>query len=70
MSKYEFDTILERLKSKLKQSPHSMGALLADEKNEEKAVKIIRWLLDNEKIIRTDEGDLIWKPQKHADNTD
>ena len=61
LSKYEFDLILDELKSALKDTPRSIAELLADGKNESKIIKVIRWLIDNEKIIETDNHKLSWK---------
>ncbi|MDR2563905.1 MAG: RecQ family ATP-dependent DNA helicase [Prevotellaceae bacterium] len=61
LSKYEFDLILDDLKSTLKDSPRSIAELIADRKDEAKTIKVIRWLIDNGKIIETKEGKLLWK---------
>jgi len=50
MSKYEFDLILEYIKTSLKDNPLSMEELLSNSDSPEKTIKVIRWLLDNEKI--------------------
>lgn len=61
LSKYEFDLILDDIKEKLKSDLISLDDLMASlETNEEKNLKVIQWLLDNEKIIKTTDGLLTW----------
>ena len=60
MSKYEFDTIVEHLKGKLTKNSFEFEQVVDwfNEK-EEKAIKVIRWLIDNEKILK-DGNSLRW----------
>jgi ATP-dependent DNA helicase RecQ len=65
LSKYEFDIILDEVKSILSKSKPGMEELV---KNisfpEEKSVKVIRWLLDHDKIIRDPDLGLRWSERK------
>jgi len=65
LSKYEFDLILDKLKEKLLYNLISIDELVNQGgKNKEKTLKVIQWLLDNNKIIK-DEGDLLtWNMEK------
>ena len=62
LSKYEFDLILEEIKSLL-----ASDGILADELMKkishpgEKVIKVMRWLLDHDKIISKPDGTLAWK---------
>ncbi|NOZ48069.1 MAG: RecQ family ATP-dependent DNA helicase [Chlorobi bacterium] len=61
LSKYEFDSILEEIKLLLKKEPLTLDKLVDSiSKKEEKTVKVIRWLLDNHKIIYNDINLLQW----------
>ena len=62
LSKYEFDIVLEEVKEKLKNEPLTLENLVDGIKqNSDKVLKVIRWLLDNEKIVKTDNELLRWK---------
>jgi ATP-dependent DNA helicase RecQ len=62
LSKYEFDLILDDIKSALTESKLDAEELVKKvEYPEEKVVKVIRWLLDHNKIISDDERLLSWK---------
>ncbi len=62
MSKYEFDLILEEIKEILgKESPDAEGLVKRVDYPEEKVVKVLRWLLDHNKILRGDDYSLTWK---------
>jgi ATP-dependent DNA helicase RecQ len=50
LSKYEFDLFLEKIKSILIQSPATLKDIVEQTKKPEKTIKVIRWLMDNEKI--------------------
>lgn len=54
LNKYEFDLILEKLKLRLTQTPATLDELVGDIEYPEKTIKVIRWLLDNGKIIQED----------------
>jgi ATP-dependent DNA helicase RecQ len=62
MSTYEFDLILDRLKSLISGGEMTMEDLVsAVEYPSEKVVKVIRWLLDHNKIITAGDNTLAWK---------
>lgn len=61
VSKYEFDTISEQIK-KLLLEPRFYEELLAHiEGKRENAVKIVRWLLENEKIVYRVDNRMEWQ---------
>jgi ATP-dependent DNA helicase RecQ len=58
MSKYEFDVIVDELKLKLTKNSFEFDQVVDwFHDKEEKAIKVIRWLVDNEKILK--EGNLL-----------
>jgi len=63
LSELEFDTVLEKIKPLLKQQPRSIKELADEVKgvNEDKIIKVIQWLLDNDKIMYNKTLDLSWK---------
>jgi ATP-dependent DNA helicase RecQ len=62
LSKYEFDLILEEIKSLLDKKRYKMEDLVKKIKYpEDRVIKVIRWLLDHDKIIRDDEMNMAWK---------
>jgi ATP-dependent DNA helicase RecQ len=64
ISKYEFDMIVEELKADIHDSPMLLKSLVdkhSKRYSEEKILKVIRWLLDNNKIEYADTDLLIWK---------
>ncbi|MDA3892805.1 MAG: RecQ family ATP-dependent DNA helicase [Salinivirgaceae bacterium] len=62
LSKYEFDKVLEEIKAKLKAKPLKFEDLVDSVKqNSEKVIKVIQWLLDNDKIVKGDDMLLNWK---------
>jgi ATP-dependent DNA helicase RecQ len=62
LSKYEFDLILEEVKKILSSQNVEVGELVKlTGFPEEKAVKVIRWLLDHNKIWQDEEMKLSWK---------
>jgi ATP-dependent DNA helicase RecQ len=61
LSKYEFDIILEEIKSVLsKKNPDAGELVRMIEYPEEKVIKVIRWLLDHNKISQDKEHKLTW----------
>ncbi|MGM0667232.1 MAG: RecQ family ATP-dependent DNA helicase [Bacteroidota bacterium] len=61
LSKYEFDQILDRIKEILLKNSVAADQLVEKlETDEEKAVKVIRWLLDHDKILKDDTEKLVW----------
>ncbi len=62
LSRYEFDLILEQLKEKIKKKPQIITNLVNGiNYKEEKIIKVISWLLDNNKIFYNSENKLEWK---------
>lgn len=62
LSKYEFDLILEEIKVILeeqKPDPEELVKMISFP--EEKAIKVIRWLMDHNKIVQDDEHKLSWE---------
>jgi len=55
--------VLEKIKPLLKQQPRSIKELADEVKgvNEDKIIKVIQWLLDNDKIMYNKTLDLSWK---------
>jgi ATP-dependent DNA helicase RecQ len=61
LSKYEFDLILEELKSSLDIEKLKMEDLVKKiNYPEDRVIKVIRWLLDHNKIIRDNEMFMTW----------
>ncbi len=61
MSKYEFDELLEHIKKQLQAEPLSLEKLVDTlPAKTEKMIKVVRWLLDNEKLEEVD-GKLKWE---------
>ncbi len=64
ISKYEFDLIVEDLKKNLHLAPTGLNQIVdanTSRYGEEKMLKVIRWLLDNEKIKYNSENQLEWE---------
>jgi ATP-dependent DNA helicase RecQ len=62
LSKYEFDIILEEIKSILAEKNPDAEELAGNISfPEEKVIKVIRWLLDHNKIIQDKDHRLSWK---------
>ena len=61
MSSLEFDKILEDIKPILQKQDISIEELIdLSHYPKEKIVKIVRWLLDNNKILKSNEKKLRW----------
>jgi ATP-dependent DNA helicase RecQ len=61
LSKYEFDLILEEIKSILdKENPDADQLVKMIDYPEDKVIKVIRWLLDHNKIIPDKDHNLFW----------
>jgi ATP-dependent DNA helicase RecQ len=61
LSKYEFDLILEEIKSVLEQdNPDAEELVKLIEYPEDKVVKVIRWLLDHNKLLQDKDHKLHW----------
>ncbi|MCU0472163.1 MAG: RecQ family ATP-dependent DNA helicase [Bacteroidales bacterium] len=62
LSKYEFDLILEEIKEILAETKLDAQELISRiTYPEEKSMKVLRWLLDHNKIIMDDKHLLMWK---------
>jgi len=62
LSKYEFDLILEEIKTVLKEKQFDAEELVKTiVYPEENVIKVIRWLLDHDKITKGDDHKLSWK---------
>ncbi len=62
LSKYEFDMIIDRIKELMAEKPLRLEEL--EEKADlprDKSVRVIRWLLDHEKLVYDSEHRLAWK---------
>ncbi len=61
LSKYEFDRILDDIKDILEKESLTAGQLVERlDTNQEKAIKVIRWLLDHDKISKDGGETLSW----------
>jgi ATP-dependent DNA helicase RecQ len=61
LSKYEFDLILEEIKSMLAlKNPDAEELVKSIDYPEEKAIKVLRWLLDHNKIVQDIHHKLKW----------
>lgn len=62
LSKYEFDLILAEIKSILdEQNPDAEELVKMIDYPEDKVIKVIRWLLDHNKIVQDEDHKLTWK---------
>jgi len=62
LSKYEFDIILEEIKDRLSEKKYDVQELVSKiNYPEEKVIKIIRWLLDHNKLVSDANHLLSWK---------
>jgi len=62
LSKYEFDVILEEIKTLLEtKNPDAEELVKMIDYPEDKVIKVIRWLLDHNKIIQDNDHKLMWK---------
>jgi len=61
LSKYEFDQILEEIKSILgEKSPDAEELVKMIDQPEDKVIKVIRWLLDHNKLFQDSDHKLSW----------
>ncbi len=61
LSKYEFDLILEEVKSVLSEkNPDAEELVKLIDSPEERVIKVIRWLLDHNKIVQDEDHKLKW----------
>ena len=62
LSKYEFDLILDEIKTSLAdKNPDAEELVKMIDYPEDKVIKVIRWLLDHDKIISDEDHRLTWK---------
>jgi ATP-dependent DNA helicase RecQ len=62
LSKYEFDLILEEIKSILSEkNPDAEELVRLIDYPEDRVIKVIRWLLDHNKIVQDGDHKLSWK---------
>jgi ATP-dependent DNA helicase RecQ len=62
LSKYEFDIILEDIKLILNEkSPDAEELIRLTDHPQEKVIRVIRWLLDHDKIVQDEDHKLMWK---------
>ncbi|MDR1592944.1 MAG: RecQ family ATP-dependent DNA helicase [Prevotellaceae bacterium] len=50
LSKYEFDSIVEKIEALLAQAPSTVENIVEQTEHPDKTIKVIRWLMDNEKV--------------------
>jgi len=63
LSKYEFDLILDEIKSILgEKNPDAEELVKMVDYPEDKVIKVIRWLLDHDKILKDNDHKLMWRP--------
>ena len=64
LNEMEFDTIISRIKPLLKIKSCTLEELIeaAEPVDEDKVIRAIRWLTDNEKILMEQDGKYKWKP--------
>ena len=61
LSRYEFDLINDKLKTLLSERALPLNQILVQfSEPQEKVTKVIRWLLDHEKLIYNNENCLLW----------
>ena len=61
LSKYEFDLILDKVKQLLSSREMEIDELIAKSKNDEDdVIKVVRWLLDRDKILKDKSNKLTW----------
>jgi len=61
LSKYEFDLILDEVKTiMIDKNPDAEGLVKMIDYPEDKVIKVIRWLLDHNKIVQDDDHRLSW----------
>ena len=68
MSKYEFDMILDGIKSAIGQNSMTDEELIDTlKRNPDRVIRVIKYLLDNGKIIRNDKGSLVWHSKQNSE---
>jgi ATP-dependent DNA helicase RecQ len=62
LSKYEFDLILEEIKTHLEQhSPDAQELVAMVDHPEDQVIKVLQWLLDHNKIVKDKDHKLSWR---------
>ncbi|MDR1680159.1 MAG: RecQ family ATP-dependent DNA helicase [Prevotellaceae bacterium] len=62
LSKYEFDRLVEQLKKLIRENTFTeIECIRATTGNPDTAIEVLRWLIDNDQVIHTDENVLQWK---------
>jgi len=64
LSKYQFDQISARIKEILKDPCNYETLLIKLEGNQDENIKVVRWLLDNEKIVYRIDNKLEWRKSR------
>lgn len=68
LSKFEFDIILEEIKDLLgEKTPDAEELVKLIDYPEEKVIKVLRWLLDHNKLIQDSDHKLTWKNRRLRD---
>jgi ATP-dependent DNA helicase RecQ len=61
LSRYEFDLLLEQIKKTIRENNYTVEQCIDNLKgNSEKALKVLRWLMENKKIDETNDGTIRW----------
>ena len=62
MSNLEFEKVTNQVKEKLELEPLSLSDLVSSVKNstEDKTIKVIQWLIDNDKLVYNKDNKLGW----------
>jgi ATP-dependent DNA helicase RecQ len=61
LSRYEFDLLLEQLKKIIHENNYTIEQCVDSLRgNSEKALKVLRWLMENKKIDETNDGTIRW----------
>jgi ATP-dependent DNA helicase RecQ len=61
LSHYEFDLLLEQIKKIIHENNYTIEQCVDSPKgNSEKALKVLRWLMENKKIDETNDGTIRW----------
>ena len=63
LSKLEFDQIVEDIKKNMEEACFFEGLVMKLKGNEDLKIKVIRWLMDNGKIVRRIDNKLEWKKE-------
>lgn len=62
LSNLEFEQVSNRIKSLLKHAPQTLSELIRHlDSREDKSLKVVQWLIENEKINYNDDGMLVWR---------